>query len=63
MYCQGHSDEDGRGSIVTIEGGTFVGNVAQEMGGAIVAWGSDDGEPTSMLVNITGGIFRDNTAK
>ncbi|CAN0375286.1 unnamed protein product, partial [Hapterophycus canaliculatus] len=45
------------GSKVTIEGGTFRDNQALELGGAIVAWGN----PT--VVNITGGLFSNNTAK
>lgn len=62
MYCQGNSNNLG-GSKVTIEGGTFTNNEALEMGGAIVAWGSEDGNTTSMVVNVTGGVFANNKAE
>ena len=61
VYCDGNSDNSG-GSNVTIAGGTFTDNEALEHGGAIVAWGSNDGEPTSMTVTVTGGVFANNKA-
>ncbi|CAN0475629.1 unnamed protein product, partial [Ectocarpus sp. 12 AP-2014] len=45
------------GASVTIEGGTFSDNEAQELGGAIVAWGDTN------VVTVTGGSFVNNTAK
>lgn len=48
--------------MVTIEGGTFSDNQALELGGAIVAWGTNDGTEDPTVVTITGGIFRNNTA-
>lgn len=62
VYCQGNSNNLG-GSKVTIEGGTFTNNEALEMGGAIVAWGSEDGNTNSMVVNVTGGVFANNKAE
>eukprot|EP00752_Nemacystus_decipiens_P006743 g6060.t1 len=62
VYCDGNSNNMG-GSNVTIEGGTFTDNVALEVGGAIVGWASNDGEPSSMVVNITGGFFANNKAE
>lgn len=43
--------------MVSISGGTFSNNEAKELGGAVVAWGE------TTLVNITGGVFVNNTAR
>lgn len=56
VYCAGESSGLG-GAKVTIEGGTFSNNQALELGGAVSAWGS------VTVVIITGGVFKDNTAK
>lgn len=61
MYCDG--DSENGGSNVTIEGGTFTDNRALEMGGATVAWGNNHAESSSMLVNVKGGVFVNNTAE
>lgn len=55
VYCAGNSN-DGGGSTVNIEGGTFINNSALELGGVIAAWGGS-------VVTIAGGEFIDNTAK
>lgn len=60
VYCSGESggfsSPELGGSRVFIEGGTFVGNKALEVGGAVMIWGP----PT--VVTITGGIFEKNYA-
>lgn len=62
MYCSG--DFLGFGSAkCAITGGTFTNNQALELGGAVVAWGTTTGGPTPTVVNITGGLFSNNTAK
>lgn len=58
MYCSGgKAEENLTGSAVTISGGTFEDNKANELGGAISAWGS------TTVVVITGGLFNNNTAR
>lgn len=62
MYCSG--DFFGFGSShCAITGGTFADNIALELGGALVAWGTTTGGLTPTVVNITGGVFSNNTAK
>lgn len=56
VYCSGNNNDLG-GSHVSISGGTFSNNEASEVGGAVVAWGA----PT--VVNVTGGLFANNTAR
>lgn len=51
LYCSGNGVSD-----ISIEGGTFRGNSAEENGGAIAIWGPE------VLVTITGGTFENNTA-
>lgn len=52
LYCDGGGVSD-----ISIEGGTFRGNSAEEHGGAITIWGDDT------LLTITGGTFESNTAR
>lgn len=60
VYCSGESGSFSSpelgGSQVFIEGGTFIGNTALEVGGAVMIWGP----PT--VVTITGGLFKNNYA-
>lgn len=56
VYCSGDSADLG-GSQVTINGGIFRSNTAEELGGVLVAWGS------TTVVTITGGSFSENRAK
>lgn len=54
VYCSGDR-EDLIGAEVTISGGTFGNNQAEELGGAIVAWGT--------TVTVLGGLFEGNYAR